>query len=171
MDGRLTGMPNGTFLVRWSEKQSRHVITIAFDGEAKHVLIEQGAKGSPLLHPTGPAKVADGVAGFWLDEGSNAFPSIVDLVRYYSLHNMKESFQALDTTLAFPFKAAVLSVARALHNFEPTSPTMVGLRRGQEVLVLSKNGDERGWWKGKVTGKIGYFPLAYVRELDSTLLS
>ena len=56
------------------------------------------------------------------------------------------------------------SVATALHNFEPTSQSMVGLRKGQEVLVLSKNGDERGWWKGKVKGKIGYFPLAYVRE-------
>lgn len=70
--------------------------------------------------------------GYWLDEGTPPFGSIVvclgfgftsfqllktnevlnlkfqELIQYYETHNMQESFQALNTTLKLPLKAAVI---------------------------------------------------------------
>ena len=46
----------------------------------------------------------------------------------------------------------------------------LALRRGDRLAVVSKAGDDRGWWKGQVqvsgaSKKIGYFPKKYVKEL------
>ena len=56
---------------------------------------------------------------------------------------------------------------------EPRSPSpffQLALRRGDRLAIVSKAGDDRGWWKGQVqmqgaSKKIGYFPKKYVKEL------
>ena len=35
------------------------------------------------------------------------------------------------------------------------------LEEGQIVTVVSKEVEDKGWWKGEVDGKTGVFPVSY----------
>jgi len=77
-----------------------------------------------------------------------------ELIEFYQTNSLQESFQALDTTLTVPFKLAFINFAVAIHDFEASQPNMMSLQRGDKLMILSKNGADRGWWKGKVDGKV-----------------
>lgn len=115
---------------------------------------------------------------FYLSE-TKTFRSIVELVSWYETHSLSESFKGLDISLLIPFKNVVstpitngtvehLGHAVALHNFQPTTESMLGLVKGDVVTVLSKAGQEKGWWKGQIQERVGYFPWQYVQELPAT---
>lgn len=107
------------------------------------------------------------------------FRSIVELVTWYETHSLSESFKGLEISLLIPFKNVVVTSpvtngtlepmgrALALHNFEPTADSMLGLVKGDVVTVLSKAGQEKGWWKGQIQERVGYFPWQYVQELPA----
>jgi guanine nucleotide exchange factor VAV len=59
----------------------------------------------------------------------------------------------------------VLSVARALYRFTGETGSLLSFQKGDVIEVLSKAGEKKGWWKGRVEGRIGYFPYKYVTEL------
>lgn len=54
----------------------------------------------------------------------------------------------------------------AVYDYAANATSQLSLCRGDRVAILSKTGSDKGWWKGEhcTTGKMGYFPLAYVRE-------
>lgn len=74
----------------------------------------------------------------------------------------------------------------ALYEFVPKEPNQLPLREGCQVIVIGKEGDSKGWWRGKTmervnrriglvyywrcinTGlnslQVGFFPKEYVRE-------
>ncbi|CAN7991478.1 unnamed protein product, partial [Ixodes pacificus] len=163
----LEKSPSGTFLLRISTKQNGgYAISINFDSQVKHM------------------RVCYDDGQFYLSE-SKMFRSIVELVSWYETHSLSESFKGLEISLLIPFKNVVpspitngtsmlclsptepLGRAVALHNFQPTADSMLGLIKGDVVTVLSKAGQEKGWWKGQIQERVGYFPWQYVQELPS----
>ncbi|XP_065290512.1 guanine nucleotide exchange factor VAV2 isoform X2 [Dermacentor albipictus] len=157
----LEKSPSGTFLLRISAKQNGgYAISINFDNQVKHM------------------RVCYDDNQFYLSE-TKMFRSIVELVSWYETHSLSESFKGLEISLLIPFKNVVsapitngtvehLGHAVALHNFQPTTESMLGLVKGDVVTVLSKAGQEKGWWKGQIQERVGYFPWQYVQELPAT---
>lgn len=67
-----------------------------------------------------------------------------------------------------PTAEAAGTKAIALHNFQRTTENMLELVKGDIVTVLSKAGEEKGWWKGQIDHRVGYFPFRYVQEISTS---
>ena len=80
--------------------------------------------------------------------------------------DLSSSNGATSATTAMGLFAPVLSFARALYRFTGDSPSMLSFQKGDQVEVLSKAGEKKGWWKGRIGNRIGYFPFRYVTELE-----
>lgn len=39
--------------------------------------------------------------------------------------------------------------ATVLHNFSPKAPSQLKLIKDSEILILGKEGEEKGWWRGR----------------------
>lgn len=78
-----------------------------------------------------------------------------ELINYYKEHNLRESFESLNTTLrhAFPIDRPYT----AIHNFEATDANFLALVVGQRVYVISRTGEDRGWWKGRSGNKVFFY--------------
>uniref|UniRef100_A0A9J2PEQ3 Protein vav-1 n=1 Tax=Ascaris lumbricoides TaxID=6252 RepID=A0A9J2PEQ3_ASCLU len=140
-ENRLRGTPDGTFLVRFSNTQQKYVVSISFCGDVKHTKVEQSIDNK-----------------VYLDE-STMFSSVVELINYYREHNLRESFETLNTTLRQPY--VVNRPYVAIHNFEATDPNFLELVVGQKVYVISRTGEERGWWKGRTGNRVGSFIFSF----------
>ncbi|EJW79802.1 hypothetical protein WUBG_09288 [Wuchereria bancrofti] len=92
------------------------------------------------------------------------FSSVVELINYYRENNLRESFETLNTTLRHSYTDKQSYIA--LHNFEASEPNFLTLVVGQKVYVISRTGEDRGWWKGRSGNRVGYFPLAYVAPAE-----
>ncbi|XP_056010759.1 proto-oncogene vav-like isoform X34 [Ostrea edulis] len=157
---RLTNMPNGTFLIRVSENPGRK-------GE-----LSLSIRNNSVQH----IKVRKDEEGFFRLSMDKNFKTVKELVEFYQDNSLADSFPGVDTTLKFPFKSQagggansrILGYAEAVYDYAATATSQLSLCRGDKVAILSKTGSDKGWWKGEhcVTGKNGYFPLAYVREMD-----
>lgn len=158
---RMEHMPNGTFLIRVSENPGRKgelSLSIRYDNQVRHIRVEKNAEGLFYLADT------------------KFFSSLPELVEFYQENSLADSFPGVDTTLKFPFKSQsgggantrILGYAEAVYDYAATATSQLSLCRGDKVAILSKTGSDKGWWKGEhcISGKNGYFPLAYVRELD-----
>ncbi|CAB3399478.1 unnamed protein product [Caenorhabditis bovis] len=145
----LRETPNGTFLVRFSKNRNQTAISVSYEHEVKHMIIEETDDGK-----------------MFLDEGY-IFNSVVELVQYYREHNLIEIFQGLNTTLKYPYLHC--KIFRAIHDYEATQPAPEGkflsLRKGDIVLLIDTVGEDRGWWKGQCNNQSGFFPLSYVQPV------
>lgn len=148
----LEVLPSGTFLVRISPKQrGNYAISLNFNGNVKHMRVFSSGEHYYL-------------------STSKYFRSIVELVKWFEEHSLAESFNGLNITLAIPYKrelanAEPIGVATAMYSFTGNASNLLSLKKGERVAILSKAGEEKGWWKGQIDNRIGYFPLAYVTEL------
>lgn len=149
----LDRLPSGTFLVRISPKQMGFAISLNYNGEVKHMKI----------------RVKDQY--YYLSE-SRYFKTIVDLVKWYEGNSLAESFNQVNTSLMTAYKKVLTSsvtqpicFAIAMYSFTGSSSNLLSLKKGDKIAVLSKAGEEKGWWKGQIGDRIGYFPLAYVTEV------
>lgn len=149
-ESTLRGTPNGTFLVRYSKNRMQTAISLSYKNDVKHMIIEKNKDGK-----------------MYLDE-DYIFDSTVELVQYYRDHNLIEIFQALDTCLKTPYSQCKLF--KAIHDYDPPTPNADGkflsFKMGDVILLLDTVGEDRGWWKGQVNNKTGFFPLTYVTALD-----
>ena len=102
----------------------------------------------------------DGADLYYLSE-SRFFKSVVELVEYYERSSLSENFEKLDQRLLWPFRRVL---AKALFDFRGEERNQLSLRRGCRVVVLSKEGEAKGWWKGKIGDQVGFFPKEYVEE-------
>ncbi|XP_053516094.1 SH3 domain-containing protein 21 [Artibeus jamaicensis] len=51
---------------------------------------------------------------------------------------------------------------RVLFDYQPEAPDELALRRGEEVKVLRKTTEDKGWWEGESQGRRGVFPDNFV---------
>ncbi|XP_037963720.2 protein vav isoform X2 [Plutella xylostella] len=154
---RLERRVDGTFLLRVRPQASLHAqtdtsyaLSLKTDNTVKHMRVCR--------------KCIEQAPHYYLSE-SRFFRSVVDLVSYYEKTSLAENFVGLDSNLRWPFRRVVATVVR---DFRPADSGQLALRAGAKLLVLSKEGDARGWWKGRTLDKgddrTGYFPKEYVRE-------
>uniref|UniRef100_A0A5K3FUF9 SH2 domain-containing protein n=1 Tax=Mesocestoides corti TaxID=53468 RepID=A0A5K3FUF9_MESCO len=147
----LTGCEDGTFLVRISKNVSRmgeYSLSVVYH-HPRHIRIQRSADSS-----------------FYLCSPQR-FKSLEALVDFYCRVSLNECFDEVQTCLRFPYQRcpeeSVLFYARAQHDFGgDANPRMLSLTRGDLVHVISTRGNERGWWKGWLNGRIGFFPLSFV---------
>lgn len=43
----------------------------------------------------------------------------------------------------------ILGYAQAVYDYSATSTSQVTLKNGDRIAILSKNGQDKGWWKGE----------------------
>lgn len=69
----------------------------------------------------------------------------------------------LNQSLSWPFREVV---ATALYDFAPKEQNQLPLRQGCQVLVIGKEGDSKGWWRGKTMERVIIFWLLFIfREI------
>lgn len=152
----LTGCENGTFLVRISKNLQRmgeYSLSVVYN-HPRHIRIQR----------TSPS--TDSGVMYYLCRPQR-FHSISALVEYYSRVSLNECFDEVQTCLTTPYQrlpeTSVLFYARAIYDFDGSSnPRMLTLFKGDLVAVVSMKGDDRGWWKGRLNGKTGFFPMKFV---------
>uniref|UniRef100_A0A182IWV8 Uncharacterized protein n=1 Tax=Anopheles atroparvus TaxID=41427 RepID=A0A182IWV8_ANOAO len=66
----------------------------------------------------------------------------------------------LNQLLQWPFKEEIVT---AVYDFAPSELNQLPMRKGCQVIVIGKEGDSKGWWRGKTLEKVGFFPKEYVR--------
>ncbi|XP_058458710.1 protein vav isoform X2 [Malaya genurostris] len=89
------------------------------------------------------------------------FKSIIELVSFYERNDLGENFSGLNQLLQWPFKEVIVT---ALYDFSPSEPNQLLLKQGCKIIVIGKEGDSKGWWRGKTMEKVGFFPKEYVNE-------
>lgn len=58
---------------------------------------------------------------------------------------------SLNQSLQWPFREVV---ATALYDFNPKEANQLPLQQGCQVLVIGKEGDSKGWWRGKTMDRV-----------------
>jgi len=58
------------------------------------------------------------------------------------------------TGAAVTDEPGVIGYCYALYDYLALEPNQLSLRRGDRVAVVSKAGASRGWWKGRLRGKV-----------------
>uniref|UniRef100_A0A3B3S6D4 Vav guanine nucleotide exchange factor 2 n=1 Tax=Paramormyrops kingsleyae TaxID=1676925 RepID=A0A3B3S6D4_9TELE len=162
-DNLLKSHTSGTYLIRERTAEAeRFAISIKFNEEVKHIKV---VEKDNWIHITEAKK----------------FESLLELVEYYQMHSLKESFKQLDTTLRYPYKSRersaprtstrspvftprVIGTAVARYNFAARDMRELSLREGDTVKIYNKIGGDQGWWKGEANGRVGWFPSTYVDE-------
>uniref|UniRef100_A0AC35FL68 Uncharacterized protein n=1 Tax=Panagrolaimus sp. PS1159 TaxID=55785 RepID=A0AC35FL68_9BILA len=148
----LSGTPNGTFIVRLSQRENKYVISISFKGGCKHMKIETGE--DPVL-----GKI------FWLHELKH-FISIPELIEYYHENCLSECFENIDTQLSKTLLRTRLY--KVTHGYSRNSETnrYLTLKREDVVEVVETSGEENGWWKFQAGDQVGFFPMDYVEPIE-----
>nr|CAD7200477.1 unnamed protein product [Timema douglasi] len=129
---------DGTYLLRVRPQGATHpnetiyALSLKTDDRVKHMKVYE--------------RTMEGVPHYYLSE-SRFFRSITDLIGCYEHSSLGENFVGLDVTLKWPFRRII---AIAEFDFNPSESNQLPLRKGCQVIVLSKEGDYKGWWKGKV---------------------
>ncbi|KAI8893365.1 ras guanine nucleotide exchange factor domain-containing protein [Globomyces pollinis-pini] len=59
-----------------------------------------------------------------------------------------------------------IEIVRALHDYVANDPSMISLKKGDYIYVLSK--DNTGWWNGTVGDNTGWFPSNWIEPVEST---
>lgn len=77
-----------------------------------------------------------------------------DLLIFFLLVSLLLSLYSfrLNQSLSWPFREVV---ATALYDFNPREPNQLPLRQGCQVLIIGKEGDSKGWWRGKTMERVG----------------
>ncbi|XP_014206932.1 protein vav isoform X2 [Copidosoma floridanum] len=151
---KLEQRENGTYMVRIRpptghprlKDETNYALSIKADDVVRHIRIFK--------------REVDGADLYYLSE-SRFFKSVVELVEYYERVSLAENFENLDQRLLWPFRRVL---AKALFDYRGGERNQLSLRKGCRVVVLSKEGEAKGWWKGKIGDQVGFFPKEYVEE-------
>jgi guanine nucleotide exchange factor VAV len=65
----------------------------------------------------------------------------------------------LDVKLKWPFRRII---AVAEFDFNPAENNQLPLKKGCQVTILSKEGDYKGWWKGKIQDRVSNYNAFYL---------
>ncbi|CAL4087751.1 unnamed protein product, partial [Meganyctiphanes norvegica] len=139
----LISTTEGTFLLRWSDNHNQPILSLKAMGEVKHMRVNR----------------QDETGYFFLSE-ARFFRSIVELINYHYANLLAESFQGLERTLTRPVYDT--AVVRFTYSAPPSGNNHLSMLQGERVVVISRDGEARGWWKGRIGTRVGYFPKEYV---------
>ncbi|KAH8397550.1 hypothetical protein KR222_009830 [Zaprionus bogoriensis] len=151
---RLENRRIGTYLLRVrpqgasSPHETMYALSLKTDDHViKHMKINQENDGESMLYCLSSRR---------------HFKTIVELVSYYERNDLGENFAGLNQSLQWPFREVY---ATALYDYDPKAGSnQLQLRTDCQVLVIGKDGDSKGWWRGKIGDTVGYFPKEYVQE-------
>jgi hypothetical protein len=60
---------------------------------------------------------------------------------------------------------SIIGHCLAQYDYSPMETNQIAFRVGEKIAIISKLRGSRGWWKGKINGKVGYFPSEYTTEI------
>lgn len=160
----LEKLQKGTYMVRkGAGKKDEYVISIQCDG-VKHIKIGKSCTGGKE---------------FYFLVSVKTFHSIIELVDWHSQNSLEKLFPEVKTPLTIPYRNAVAGqqltgstndrnkkFCVAKFDYAATAPNHLSVKRGDLIEIVNKTGDERGWWKGLLNNKTGYFPKSYVKECE-----
>lgn len=92
-----------------------------------------------------------------------SFRSVVELVHHYESNSLREAFRGLDAVLEIPWKYK-FHTAKVMADYGSADNNLLPIFKDQHIVVVSKEGDATGWWKGRFGDQEGYFPKEYVKE-------
>jgi len=61
---------------------------------------------------------------------------------------------ALNVILVLASDPKVLGYCEAQYDFSPMETNQIAFRVGERIAILSKSRGNRGWWKGRLDGKV-----------------
>jgi len=136
----LKGSPDGSFLIRESEK-GYLVISIQYNKNSFHIKITEKSDNVYLTD-------------------AKQFPSVEELLSYYQSNTLGASFPTVPSKLNQMIGKPVKRNMVVIYNWEAQNLKELTLKIGQVVSVLQDDGN---WWLGICEGKQGYFPKNYVK--------
>lgn len=161
----LMSLPDGSYLVRESDSRpGDYSLSIKF-GAVKHIKVNREANKYELA------------------PDAKSFPTIHELVEHFQQHSLNRHFPGMETCLEIPFRnaatyasakatlggeAKIAGIGRARSRFAYTAKSHDELtfERGVELIILSMEEQDPGWWKGVLpSGQVGIFPANYVQLL------
>uniref|UniRef100_A0AAG5D0C5 Protein vav n=1 Tax=Anopheles atroparvus TaxID=41427 RepID=A0AAG5D0C5_ANOAO len=149
---RLEGKKIGTYLLRVRpqgashESETMYALSLKTDNKIiKHMKIYQKKETQNM---------------FYYLSTRRYFKTIIELVSFYERNDLGENFAGLNQLLQWPFKEEIVT---AVYDFAPSELNQLPMRKGCQVIVIGKEGDSKGWWRGKTLEKVGFFPKEYVR--------
>nr|XP_024220062.1 CD2-associated protein-like [Halyomorpha halys] len=54
---------------------------------------------------------------------------------------------------------------KALYKYEAENADELSIQPGDVITLLTKDGQDPGWWKGELKGKVGFFPDNFVEQI------
>lgn len=137
----------GTFLIRWSDRHQKLVLSLKVAHDVKHMRV--------LKHEEGTS--------FYLSEVRH-FRTIERLVNYYRQNSLSECFSDLFSVLSHP----VYETAVVRYPYQGVGANYLSLEPRDRVIIISHDGESTGWWKGRIENRVGYFPKEFV-QLENNL--
>ncbi|CAH8444144.1 unnamed protein product [Schistosoma mattheei] len=156
----LSNCIDGTFLVRLSksaERMGEYSLSVVY-GHPRHIRIQRFSSSDNSCITYGLCELEQ-------------FPNIPCVIDNYSKVSLNRCFDEVDITLLYPYQrcpSSPLFYVRANFDFHDTSNSrFLNLKGGDRIAVVSRAAEDRGWWKGWLNGRIGFFPMSFVtRELS-----
>ncbi|CAH8443822.1 unnamed protein product [Schistosoma intercalatum] len=156
----LSNCIDGTFLVRLSksaERMGEYSLSVVY-GHPRHIRIQRFSSSDNSCITYGLCELEQ-------------FPNIPCVIENYSKVSLNRCFDEVDITLLYPYQkcpSSPLFYVRANFDFHDTSNSrFLNLKGGDRIAVVSRAAEDRGWWKGWLNGRIGFFPISFVtRELS-----
>ena len=100
----------------------------------------------------------------YLEEAPAPVKTVIPVSSKRSIIDQDENlYQQTNLVMQQPAGQSTKAIAR--YKYTSRRADELSLEKGQEVIVLEKEGD--GWWRGKCGGHEGWFPANYVEEVEA----
>ncbi|ESO84765.1 hypothetical protein LOTGIDRAFT_196407 [Lottia gigantea] len=130
--------PDGAFLVRDSESSpGEFSISVKFGDSVQHFKVLRDGAGHYYL---------------WVVK----FDSINQLIDYHRQSSVSRTQNIILKDMVSPSTSV-----QAAYDFEPQNPDELAFKKHDIIRVIEKF--DQNWWKGELNGKIGVFPVTYVK--------
>ncbi|XP_030853289.1 guanine nucleotide exchange factor VAV2 isoform X3 [Strongylocentrotus purpuratus] len=164
----------GCFLLRKSKRG--YAVSLEHEGNIKHMKVVMENNQFGLAEQT-------------------TFSSLQEMINHYGTNSLVSVFRGLNAYLRKPYRGGTMPLtengagpnpeaepptslggrnkrynvtgqAKAMYDFSARDTRELTLRENEMVAIISKAGGHRGWWKGCIGDRVGYFPSTYVEEID-----
>uniref|UniRef100_A0A0A9YD01 CD2-associated protein n=2 Tax=Lygus hesperus TaxID=30085 RepID=A0A0A9YD01_LYGHE len=62
----------------------------------------------------------------------------------------------------------VKEMCKVIYNYEAANPDELTLHEGDVITLITREGQDPGWWKGEYKGKVGLFPDNFVQVISAS---